>query len=469
MATELSILAAAIDCNNGPLPPCIARLIEHAPNSFADLRAGEVAAAVRAMRADCEPVSPATVGDKCPQHLNFIIAELSKPLAPEAAEYYAPHIWQTYAGRRAADIGETLTHALTATPEKSKAIIDAAYCALRYITSEGDPLVERLAKRLYSPAIRPQEPVPRYWLGNVGICTPANLTTISAQAKAGKSAAKGAMIASTFADPAADCLGFQSHNSQGYAVINFDTEQAPYDHWHLMEQVRRRTQAEQVPACVQSYCLAGFTAAEIRSSINLILEQTARQFSGIHSVFIDGIADAACDVNDPAEAVQLVAELHALAIKYDCPILNIIHVNPGSDYKTRGHLGSQLERKSETNLRLEKDSDGITVIWADKNRRAPIPKTTGPCFAWSESDGMHASVESRKNSRNANQIQKLQIEADAVFKAAGEPAICHGDFVKFLETKVHHSKSTAKRHLTQMVELGVINRQRTGRYALTTI
>ncbi len=467
MPTEFSMLAAAIDADNGPLPPFIARLIQHAPESFDDARAGQVAAAVRAMRAAREPVNLATVGGNCPQFLNFIVAELSEPMSPEAAEHYAPDIWQAYEIRRAAGIGESLVRGLESTPEKAKALIAAAHSALNHIASEANPLVERLAARLYSPIVRPQEPEPRYFIGPVGICTPANLTTISAQAKAGKSAAKSAMMAATFAGPSTDCLGFQSQNPHGYAVVDLDTEQAPFDHWNVIEQARRRAGAERVPAWLKSYCLTGFNAADVRSAIRIVLEQAAREFGGIHSIFIDGIADAAHDVNDPAEAGEFVAELHRLAIEFACPILNIIHVNPGSESKTRGHLGSQLERKSETNLRLEKDDQGVTVIWADKNRRAPIPKSTGPRFAWCEPSGMHISIESRQSSREMDAIQGLQTEAEAVFTAARKAAICYRDFITFLENEVHVSKSTAMRRLGQMLRAGVITKELTGIYALT--
>lgn len=47
MLTEFSILAAAIDAGNAPLPTFLGRLIQHAPESFDDHRAGQVAAGCR--------------------------------------------------------------------------------------------------------------------------------------------------------------------------------------------------------------------------------------------------------------------------------------------------------------------------------------------------------------------------------------------------------------------------------------
>ena len=46
---------------------------------------------------------------------------------------------------------------------------------------------------------------------------------------------------------------------------------------------------------------------------------------------IDGVGDLAIDVNDTAESNGLVAELHALAIRFDCPIVCVLHENPGEN------------------------------------------------------------------------------------------------------------------------------------------
>ena len=110
---------------------------------------------------------------------------------------------------------------------------------------------------------------------------------------------------------------------------------------------------------------------------------------------LDGGADLLIDPNDPAESFSFVDELHQLAIRYVTVILSIIHENPsgGEIGKTRGHFGSQLERKAETNLRLQKDKDdGVTTIFAEKARHAHIPKALGPRFVWSEDEHMHVTA-----------------------------------------------------------------------------
>ncbi|MDR3573909.1 MAG: hypothetical protein P4L50_08610, partial [Anaerolineaceae bacterium] len=119
---------------------------------------------------------------------------------------------------RATFAGEELLKWLKKSPSEADRFIKIACDELQSLTdergNESTDLIQRLAARIYSPSVKPVEPAARFFVANTVICTPGNLTTISAQAKAGKSAAIGAMIASTFAADGADCLGFVSENPE---------------------------------------------------------------------------------------------------------------------------------------------------------------------------------------------------------------------------------------------------------------
>ena len=62
--------------------------------------------------------------------------------------------------------------------------------------------------------------------------------------------------------------------------------------------------------------------------------------------------------------------LPLIATEQNAVVVTVLHENPNSEYgKTRGHLGSQLERKAESNLRLQKDNTtGVTTIFTEKSR-----------------------------------------------------------------------------------------------------
>jgi hypothetical protein len=196
------------------------------------------------------------------------------------------------------------------------------------------------------------------------------------------------------------------------------------------------------------------------------LEDAAARFGGIHSLMLDGVADLVPNVNDPEESNFFVNELHSLAIKFFASTIGIIHLNPGTD-KTRGHLGSQLERKAETNLKLERDGDAI-IVWGEKNRRAPILKVNGPRFEWSDQLGMHASVQNAEEAKAESEHGLLQLEAEAVFTRAEKQALRWGDLNALLARECHLSESGARKRMEKMVRARVITRDVLKFYTLAT-
>jgi len=98
------------------------------------------------------------------------------------------------------------------------------------------------------------------------------------------------------------------------------------------------------------------------------MEENAKRFNGIHSVFIDGPGDLVPSVNDEEASNTLVAILMGLAEKHACHIINAIHLNHGSpnDSKMRGHLGSQLARKSETTIKVTA-KDEVRTLFAPRH------------------------------------------------------------------------------------------------------
>jgi len=64
------------------------------------------------------------------------------------------------------------------------------------------------------------------------------------------------------------------------------------------------------------------------------------------------VADLVSDVNNLEESNLCVQKIMEWSAKYNCHIMTVIHSNYGSD-KPTGHLGSFLEKKTETQIQLE--------------------------------------------------------------------------------------------------------------------
>lgn len=342
---------------------------------------------------------------------------------------------------------------------------DATRNLLHVYSQNGHNSERLLQERLFNPARRPPGINTVFSLNGVTICTPGNLTTITSAIKTGKSAVIGAMCASTMPyRENSDLLGFKSQNPENKAVIHFDSEQSPDDHWHHVDLTLRRAGIREAPPWFYSYCLTGLVSKKAKQCVIEAVRQASDHHPGIHSVFIDGYADLVNDVNDAEECNAFVAETHAMSIEYFCPINGVIHFNPGTE-KSRGHLGSQLERKAETNLALEKDSDETTVIYSTKNRRSGIPKHLGPSFRFNTGAGMHLTSDNLQTSKDNEQRDRLRDVAAAIFES--RPSMRRLDLETTVKDLMTVSPKTAERSVGTMVRLGVIKKSALGLYVLS--
>ena len=324
---------------------------------------------------------------------------------------------------------------------------------------------------LYDLSKPPERQKPRYSLQGKPICTAGNLTNIIAQAKAGKSAFIGAMIAARIAalnsNEEADVFQLSAdRDAHGY-LVHIDTEQSHADHYDLVTRALKRAGADDTPEWLLSFPMAGKSAGELRELLKAILYSNALSLApgadkahfGLFAVLIDGAADLVEDVNDAKECNPFVAELHALAITYRCPIISVIHENPATAKnatgKMRGHLGSQLERKAESNLRIKKE-DEISVIFSDRQRGAPILEKDGPRFAYSVEAGMHVSVVSKRSQQDDAKEEEARDIADDVF--AERTSMPYGDLLEAIQSTRKCSERTAERRFAEMRDHKIIQR-----------
>ncbi len=325
-----------------------------------------------------------------------------------------------------------------------------------------------LAARAFNFNIQPPRPIPRFTLADKSLCTPGNITNIQAPPKAGKSAVVDAMLAAVMNGNrhGPDTLGFFADNPHGHALIHFDTEQSRFDADALVRRAIRRANLTMPPPWFESFALADLEIRERREALRHVMDDARKQHGEIFAVLVDGIGDLCNDPNDSEEAFDLVRELHTLAISHDCTIVTVLHENPGSESgKTRGHLGSQLERKAETNLRLAKESRGITTIWAERARHCYLPKDAGPCFAWSDECKMHVSCGTAGEIKQAANRERLQSDAEAAF--GDESSLRHAELVSAAMGVFDIKERAAKDRVRKWSAEGIIRKDAGGKYHLT--
>ena len=150
----------------------------------------------------------------------------------------------------------------------------------------------------------------------------------------------------------------------GLKLVHFDTEQGRF---HAQKVFRRVLDISgQNRTFYDTYALRVLSVQERIEFIELYLQKYSNEL-GV--MVIDGIADLVLDVNDIKESSEIVQRILRWSEKYNIHIICVIHTNFNST-KATGHLGSHLEKKTETQIQLNvnEDNDSIVKVSCKRSR-----------------------------------------------------------------------------------------------------
>jgi hypothetical protein len=178
-------------------------------------------------------------------------------------------------------------------------------------------------------------------------------------------------------------------------LLYIDTERSKRDHHDSWTRFLRRAgicEGATIPAGVQWQNIKAIENLETRLQY-LWSRVDAGNVPEI--VLLDGIGDLVADPNDSDECTALVYRLGAVADLRNIGIMVSLHNNPAmNSEKARGILGSELWRKCESVLIIEKTpGDDIRRLTTDyslgKNRGGS--DSLSSYFKWDAEQGLHVS------------------------------------------------------------------------------
>ena len=199
----------------------------------------------------------------------------------------------------------------------------------------------------------------------IGICTYGNISTITAPPKTRKSFFCS-LLASAYLS-GSNIYGGQikGHRGNG-SLIHIDTEQSNY---HASRVFQRPLQMDsKIPKDkYNTFALRTISYIDRLKFLEYYLRENIKEPS---LVILDGVADMCNDVNDIKSCNSLVSALMRISQQNNCHIINVIHQNFGSAKLGTGHLGSALEKKSETTIVLEENNvnKGFTSVKCGRSR-----------------------------------------------------------------------------------------------------
>lgn len=328
--------------------------------------------------------------------------------------------------------------------------------------SSAETLRDLLSRRvtISSP---PKEPVTRLFLAGKPIATPGNIQTMTAKAKAGKTAAIGGAVASVVAAMTGttslrDTIKFSAPNPKGHAVIVIDTEQSPYDAWTCYQRILKRAGEETDPPWLLHLALVGYSVAKRKAALKAVLEYARNVFGGIFMVIIDGVAHFVSSVNELEECNTLADWLRELSVTYDTAMLCVIHSNEGikTGDDSRGHLGKQLMRDAESNLLLKKDGE-VTTITSEKQRKAPITENDNVAFRWSDEHGRHVTCTGSdlpSKSKGGRPPAATFESLEAIWPRTADKALTKLQLLNYAKDEDEISEATLRRVIKAAVQNG---------------
>ncbi len=310
----------------------------------------------------------------------------------------------------------------------------------------------------------PITPKPLITIAGVTIGSPGNLLGITGNEGSGKSNFLGGMLAGALAKPAqvVDSLGTRVlPNHSGKSVLYFDTEQSEDQLYRNLNIVLLRCELASPPEWFKAYCLTNLSRRERLQVILQSVDKFHHQYGGVHLVVIDGIGDLIGSLNDERESINLIEELHRMAGIYQTCILCVLHLVPNG-VKLRGHLGSELQRKSAGILCIEKDENtDVSCVRALKVRSGSPLDVPLIQFAWDKELGYHTYIgEKSKDFKHQRKIDDLTELATELFQQSD--MISYAELVNHLSETMGVTERMAKNYIKFMREHGIIEQKQKG-------
>ena len=259
------------------------------------------------------------------------------------------------------------------------------------------------------------------------------------------------------------------------SVLLIDTEQGNYRAAKMQKTI---TKIAGINQDIERF-IKTFSLRKEGSDISLIatITQIIRQRPKL--VIIDGIADLVTDPNDPKQSAIIYQFLLQASARYDCHIMVVIHANQSAINKDkaepisrgRGHLGGDLERKSEANIWIEKpesNSDFTNVFFSSTRDITPDN------FAFTiDGAGLpHPCDFVEVTSTQEKQVQKV-VQVVQIMKSKQVAKWAHGDLWRALVGANSGAKQMSPRKAKDLIksayEAGLIEKTEQGRNTFYSI
>jgi len=186
--------------------------------------------------------------------------------------------------------------------------------------------------------------------GESTIFSSENISTIIGKAKSKKSFFTAMLVAAAAGGNTIDNTITGALPSNKNKVVLIDTEQAEYNVAKSTDRIKNMIPSDKIKN-LEVYNMRGL---EIEDMVNVLFTVANDEEVGL--IFIDQIADFLKSINSEDEAIALIRVLEKLTKDKGIHICVVLHQNRNTEYGN-GWIGSTLEKKSETVIKVEKSPE----------------------------------------------------------------------------------------------------------------
>jgi hypothetical protein len=231
------------------------------------------------------------------------------------------------------------------------------------ITEINDRLLLRHYKRDYVPA---KEDVVLV-IGGKKCGTLQNFVTFTGHAKSGKSTYLAGTIARALSfDAKIRSIDLVLPEKRRKLCL-FDTEQSEHDFYASLDKIKRMACIDVLPERFNAFAVREDDTDVIKQMIEVYLINNP----DCSVLIIDGLLDCIDNFNDEKESKKLIQWLKYITKKYNVLVIGVIHLTK-KDNNTLGHLGSALDRYSQSVVEISKDVESGTMIMQPRLMRSDL-------------------------------------------------------------------------------------------------
>lgn len=216
-------------------------------------------------------------------------------------------------------------------------------------------LHEKLKTRRYKPNYSPPEENIIFSIKGKNIGCIQSFVCFQGLPKQGKSLFITSAIASAYTTW--DIFGMKINFPKDRKRLCYiDTESSDYDFYKVLDRVRQQIITDELPLNFDSYLMREDSPSDIKEMIDIYLEQN----KDCSVLVIDGILDLIADFNNVEQSFYLIQWLKKITKIHNLLILCVLHLGK-KDQNSIGHIGSYLDRKAQSVLKIEKNKEQKTI------------------------------------------------------------------------------------------------------------